>query len=176
MLYYTKADLQYRRWIISDCIGKKGASICCETKEGNDILEKEMRMFKLANAYLDLICNYTDLASLAYAQEETEGVNCITEKQLDKIFQWFENYCCISFPAKESVPATSDGNINTFPNIPTEQPNAECCLALENGSLLLLEETEDNDCIKLEEITCLLSQDLTLWEEYVFKFKLINFA
>lgn len=166
MLYYTKADIQYRRWLIAECLGNKGGSICCETQEGNDIPEKDMRKFKLAHAYLDLICDYDPLAPYAYADESVEERNCITETQLENIFAWFEAYCCTGFPAKESVTSDSNGDIAI---VPDSEPSSACCLALESGALILVEDSVDDDCIALEETTCLLASDPETWKDYYQK-------
>ena len=165
-IYYTKADIQHRRWLIADCIADMGAAICCEKRNGNKIEEKEMRKFKLANAYLDLICDYQNLASLFYAGDSVTDVNCITEEQLDKIFAWYSINFTVCFEPKETIAADPNGDID-LPYYVPDYPTETCCLALESGALILVEDSIDDDCIKLETTTCLLAQSPTAWAEYV---------
>jgi hypothetical protein len=169
-LYYTKADIQHRRWQIADCLAKKGAHICCEIHEGNDVSACEYMQLQLANAYMDIICSYEPLAPHNYAGEENlDEINVISEEQLDKIFAWFQNYCCVNFLPKETAPADEEGNLSLFP---IEPQNSPCCLALENGGLILL---ESNEAIALELTTCLLASDQTLWDDYYNNFDSFSF-
>ena len=175
-LYYTKADLQHRRWLISECIADKGASICCDTQKGDKVEEKEMREFKLANAFLDVICEYENLSTISYAGDQVGNINCITEKQLDEIFTWFQKYCKnICFRPKESVVADANGDLQIPAGIPPLPSSGPCCLALESGGLFLLEEPIEDSCIQLENTTCLLASDSKAWKEYMNSMNNYNF-
>jgi len=156
-LYYTQADLQYRYWVLANCIADKGAHICCEKQNGNNIPAHEILALSKAVAFLNLICDYTPLAPLKYegeSKEVIESTNCISEIQMDKIMAWLENYCCVSFFPKETAPSKANGNLDLappiFPGIPFIIED-ECLLELENGYLLLL---ESNEGIRLEDATC----------------------
>ena len=164
-LYYTKADLQFRRWLISDCIGKKGAKICCETSAGNSVEVSELKKFQLANAYLDLICSYDNLAQYEYSNLSVENRNCISEEQLDSIFKWFEGYCCSAFLPKGGTPSDSNGDIS-LPPIDNTESSREGFLAMESNAFFLLEESDGDDFIKLEDTTALLSLDPVAWQNY----------
>jgi hypothetical protein len=175
-LYYTKADLQHRRWLISECIAAKGASICCDTQKGDKVEEKEMRKFKLANAFLDVICEYENLSTLFYAGDPVENINCITEKQLDEVFAWFQKeYMNILFRPKESVVADANGDLQIPPGIPPLPFSGPCCLALESGGLILLEDPIEEICIELETTTCLLASDSAAWSAYMNAMNSYNF-
>ena len=164
-LHYTKADIQYRRWLIAECLACKGASICCEVKEGNNIEDCEMTKFNLANAFMDIICTYDPLSTYYYNGDSLEGINCITEEQLDDIFEWFAKYCNLSFPAKESISYNSETGDIELPEDDIEYD--KCCIGLEGGGLLLIEGgLTPDDCIALEDTTCLLASDPDLWNDF----------
>jgi hypothetical protein len=154
-LYYTKADLQYRYWVLADLIADKGAHFCCEKTNGSEVPQNELNTFSKAVAYLTLICEYTSLAELKYAgdtQAVIDATNCISEDQMDAIIAWFENYFCISFLPKEMAPVDSEGGLDLSPPVLSESfIDADCFLSLENGYLILL---EDGSRMILEDATC----------------------
>ena len=179
-LYYTVADLQYRRWVISLCIGDKGYSLCCDSKEGNKAKCGCVREFKLANAYLDVLCSYTSLACLIYndptiSTEDLAAANCISESELDTILDWLEDYCGTCFIAKGNAPSFDPSD----PDLPIGTPcsdlkltdivtvSTDCCLGIEDGGLVLVEDAAASECVELEETTCLLAQDEAVWIAYI---------
>ena len=165
-LHYTKADIQYRRWLIAECLACKGASICCEMKEGNDIDACEISKFQLANTFMEIICTYEALSTHFYSGSSLEGINCITEEKLDDIFEWFAKYCGLSFPVKESIPYNSETGDIELPEGGVEEGD-RCCIGLEGGGLLLIEGgLTPDDCIALEDTTCLLASDPDLWNDF----------
>jgi len=178
--YYTVADLQYRRWLISICIGEKGYEICCMLREGRKPTCGCVTKFKLAAAFLDILTDYESLACLysnaAIQPSDVPAYNCITEDKLELILDWLENYCGQCFIAKGNAPSAEGTPCSELKlkEIITIIP--ECCIALEDAGLLLVEDTVAEDCIELELTTCLLAQDEAAWEAYIARMKALTFS
>ena len=180
-LYYTVADLQYRRWLISLCIGEKGHHICCLLREGRKPECGCVTEFKLAAAFLDILTDYQSLACLIHTDpsispEELQAANCISEAELDKILDWLENYCGECFIAKGNAPSAEGTPCSELKLKNIIEIVPECCIALEDAGLLLVEDTAGEDCIELETTTCLLAQDDAAWEAYIGGFSAITFG
>lgn len=91
-IYINSTDLLVRRQLIADYIATFSGEVAKQTQQGQKCANKNFKKLALLVCYMEVLCDYQPITG-----DVTEDDNCITEEQVQNIFDHITTLTGLSF-------------------------------------------------------------------------------